>query len=260
MQGGEVWRVPLPPAPGHAQAGDRPALVVQKDTFTAALPTVLVVPFTGNLAAARFATTLQVDLDGTNRLTTPSIALAFPLRAIDQRDWVQRVSMAIIRRAGDSITSIHPKQAEILSCVQGRVPGRLLTPRELLNFRRNMWVDHGVEVVTEPSMVNRALGPSQAAGFGVDPVTGRVRIYLREYPTRYEVLHEWLHAVHYRRHPEAYLNMGPLDREQFVYSRIRGYYWDTLEDAERVNAMENIVLRFPGETTLNWQTWLGMWK
>ena len=91
MRRGEVWRVQLPPAPGHAQSGDRPALVVQNDAFTAALPTVLVVPFTGSLAAARFAGTRRVDPDGTNGLTAPSIALAFQLRAIDQRDCVQRL-------------------------------------------------------------------------------------------------------------------------------------------------------------------------
>ncbi len=91
MRRGEVWRVRLPPASGHAQAGDRPALVVQNDAFTAVLPTVLVVPFTGNLSAARFAGTLRVDPDGTNGLTTPSIALAFQLRAVDQRDCVQRL-------------------------------------------------------------------------------------------------------------------------------------------------------------------------
>lgn len=91
MRRGEVWRVRLPPASGHAQSGDRPALVVQNDVFTATLPTVLVVPFTGNVAAARFAGTLRVDPDGKNGLTTPSIALAFQLRAIDQRDCVQRL-------------------------------------------------------------------------------------------------------------------------------------------------------------------------
>jgi mRNA-degrading endonuclease toxin of MazEF toxin-antitoxin module len=29
MKRGEVWRVRIPFAPGHAQAGDRPALIVQ---------------------------------------------------------------------------------------------------------------------------------------------------------------------------------------------------------------------------------------
>ena len=91
MRRGEVWRVRLPAASGHAQAGERPALVRQHDASTAVLPTVLVVPFTGSLAAARFAGTLRVDPDATNGLTMPSIALAFRLRAVDQQDCVQRL-------------------------------------------------------------------------------------------------------------------------------------------------------------------------
>ena len=93
MKRGEVWRVRLPFAAGHAQAGDRPALVVQHDSFTAVLPTIMIVPFTANLAAARFAGSLRVDPDGTNGLTLPSIALAFQLRAIDQRDCLQRLGV-----------------------------------------------------------------------------------------------------------------------------------------------------------------------
>jgi mRNA interferase MazF len=91
MRRGEVWRVRLPQAAGHSQSGDRPAIILQNDAFVAALPTVLVVPFTGNLAASRFAGTLRVDPDGTNGLTMPSVALAFQLRAVDQRDCVQRL-------------------------------------------------------------------------------------------------------------------------------------------------------------------------
>lgn len=91
MKRGEVWRVSLPGATGHVQAGDRPALVVQHDDLTAVLPTVLVVPFTGTLAATRFAGTLRVDPNGTNGLTVPSVALAFQLRAVDQRDCTHRL-------------------------------------------------------------------------------------------------------------------------------------------------------------------------
>jgi mRNA-degrading endonuclease toxin of MazEF toxin-antitoxin module len=91
MLRGEVWRVRLPPTSGHTQSGDRPALVVQNDSFTSLLPTVLVVPFTGNLSAARFAGTLRVDPDGANGLTKPSVALAFQLRAVDRQDCVQRL-------------------------------------------------------------------------------------------------------------------------------------------------------------------------
>lgn len=80
MRRGEVWRVRIPFASGHAQAGDRPALIVQNDPVTASLPTVLIVPFTSTPGAARFAGTLAVAPDGRNGLTAPSIALVFPLR------------------------------------------------------------------------------------------------------------------------------------------------------------------------------------
>lgn len=91
MKRGEVWRVSLPAATGHAQAGERPALVVQHDDSTAVLPTVLVVPFTGSLAATRFTDTSRVDPDGTNGLTVPSVALVFQMRAVDQRDCTHRL-------------------------------------------------------------------------------------------------------------------------------------------------------------------------
>ncbi len=84
MKRGEVWRVRIPFAPGHAQAGDRPALIVQNDQFLASLPTVLIVPFTSTTAAGRFAGTLSVQPDGANGLTLPSVALVFQVRAIDK--------------------------------------------------------------------------------------------------------------------------------------------------------------------------------
>ena len=43
MQRGEVWQADIPFTPGHAQAGVRPAVIVQDDPFTATLPTVLIV-------------------------------------------------------------------------------------------------------------------------------------------------------------------------------------------------------------------------
>ena len=50
MKKGEVWKVRLPPASGRTQSGDRPAIIVQNDRH-AALPTVLIVPLTGQGAA-----------------------------------------------------------------------------------------------------------------------------------------------------------------------------------------------------------------
>lgn len=93
MTRGEIWRVRIPFAPGHAQAGERPAIIAQADLLIASLPTVLIVPFTSTPGAARFAGTLLVQPDGRNGLTTPSIALVFQLRALDKRDLIQRLGI-----------------------------------------------------------------------------------------------------------------------------------------------------------------------
>jgi mRNA-degrading endonuclease toxin of MazEF toxin-antitoxin module len=51
MQQGEVWQVRIPFAPGHVQAGERPAVIIMDDPFIPALPTVLIVPFTSSGAS-----------------------------------------------------------------------------------------------------------------------------------------------------------------------------------------------------------------
>jgi mRNA interferase MazF len=89
MTRGEIWRVRLPSGPGHTQAGIRPAIIVQEDQDTGALPTVLIVPFASTQAALRFPGTLAVQPDGQNGLTIPSIALIFQLTAIDKTNCLQ---------------------------------------------------------------------------------------------------------------------------------------------------------------------------
>jgi len=91
MRKGEVWRVRLPMLPGHTQGGERPAVIVQNDSFTASLPTVWVVPFTSKAAAARFPGTVLVQPDGQNGLTTPSLALVFQLSTQDKRSLVAQL-------------------------------------------------------------------------------------------------------------------------------------------------------------------------
>jgi mRNA-degrading endonuclease toxin of MazEF toxin-antitoxin module len=91
MHRGEVWRVRLPPASGHRQAGERPAVLVQDDRFISSLPTVFVIPFTSNLSASRFAGTLLVQPDGKNGLTVPSIAMVFQFGPVDKRDCVRQI-------------------------------------------------------------------------------------------------------------------------------------------------------------------------
>jgi mRNA interferase MazF len=93
MKRGEIWRVHIPFAPGHAQAGDRPALIIQNDAFLFSLPTALIVPFTSAMAAGRFAGTLTVHPDSQNGLTLPSVALVFQARAVDKRDCIQRLGI-----------------------------------------------------------------------------------------------------------------------------------------------------------------------
>ena len=93
MQQGEVWQVRIPFAPGHAQAGERPALILTDDAFIPSLPTVLIVPFTSARGALRFAGTVLVQPDGHNGLTVPSVSLVFQVRALDKRDCLHRIGL-----------------------------------------------------------------------------------------------------------------------------------------------------------------------
>lgn len=82
MTVGEVRWVELPARGGHAQAGRRPAIVVQSTTD---LPTTLIIPLTTQLDALRFAGTVLVETDSQNGLRRASVALVFQLTAIDNR-------------------------------------------------------------------------------------------------------------------------------------------------------------------------------
>lgn len=91
MRTGDVWRVRLPGASGHAQAGERPAVIVQNEPYLSALPTALIVPFTSKLGAGRFPGTFVVQPDGQNGLTVPSVALVFQLSAQDKRNFLYQL-------------------------------------------------------------------------------------------------------------------------------------------------------------------------
>lgn len=86
MKRGDVWRVRMPAVPGHTQAGERPAIIVQDDSFNFTLPTVLIVPFTSTRRTSRFPGTLLVQPDQQNGLASPSVALVFQLSALDRQN------------------------------------------------------------------------------------------------------------------------------------------------------------------------------
>ena len=54
MNIGDIFWVRFPGGAGHAQAGRRPAIVLQSAAASAALSTVLMVPLTTQLNATRF--------------------------------------------------------------------------------------------------------------------------------------------------------------------------------------------------------------
>jgi mRNA interferase MazF len=91
MKKGEIWRVLIPAAPGHAQSGERPAIILQELAFNNSLPTTLIVPLTGQLAASRFDGTLVIQPDKQNGLSAPSVALVFQMRTLDQRRCLKQI-------------------------------------------------------------------------------------------------------------------------------------------------------------------------
>jgi mRNA-degrading endonuclease toxin of MazEF toxin-antitoxin module len=72
MKKGEIWRVLIPAAPGHAQTGERPAIILQELAFNNSLPTTLIVPLTSKLAASRFGGTLVIQPNPQN-VTAPRL-------------------------------------------------------------------------------------------------------------------------------------------------------------------------------------------
>jgi len=85
---GEVRWVELPARGGRAQAGRRPAIIVQG---TRTLPTTLIVPLTSQLDALRFVGTVLVEADPHNGLRRASVALVFQLTAVDNRYVTERL-------------------------------------------------------------------------------------------------------------------------------------------------------------------------
>jgi mRNA interferase MazF len=85
VQPGEVVWVEYPKANGHEQAGRRPSVVLQDDSFASGSPLVLVIPLTTSAGVMRFPGVVAVPADVGNGLTADSYALVFQIRATDRR-------------------------------------------------------------------------------------------------------------------------------------------------------------------------------
>jgi mRNA interferase MazF len=88
---GDMHWAQLPAANGHEQRGRRPAVILQDDHYAGGLPVVLVVPLTTARATMRFAGTVLIQPTAENGLPQVSVALGFPLRAIDRRRVQERI-------------------------------------------------------------------------------------------------------------------------------------------------------------------------
>ncbi|MEN3001530.1 MAG: type II toxin-antitoxin system PemK/MazF family toxin [Armatimonadota bacterium] len=85
MQRGDIYWVELGKPRGHRQAGRRPAIVIQAQTFLETLPTTLMIPLTTQLEALRFPATVLIEPDERNGLRRPSVALVFQIAPVDKR-------------------------------------------------------------------------------------------------------------------------------------------------------------------------------
>lgn len=109
MKVADLYWVEFPTGAGRAQAGRRPAVVIQATAATQRLPTVLMMPLTTQLDALRFPGTVLLEPDGHNHLRRPSVVLVFQLAAVDKRfistplGHVSQVAMREIRSALDDL-------------------------------------------------------------------------------------------------------------------------------------------------------------
>lgn len=109
MNVSDIYSVELPPRGGHAQAGRRPAIILQTAEMSAKIPTVLAVPLTSQQNAARFPATILIKPDSENGLRIASVALVFQLAAVDKRfvtTKIGKVSDEILREIFEHLNKI----------------------------------------------------------------------------------------------------------------------------------------------------------
>src|SRR5437899_11748784 len=84
MKRGDVCWVDLPMGAGGAQAGLRPAILMQDDEGPHLCPTLVIVPLTSQLTAARFSHTVPLNPGTHSGLRVPSLALVAQVTAVDR--------------------------------------------------------------------------------------------------------------------------------------------------------------------------------
>ena len=90
MKRGEVWMIDFGQPSGPEQAGIRPGLVLQEDSLTPAISTVIVVPMTTNLARMQFATSVRVHA-GEAGLSKDSVVLCHQVQARGKARFLTRL-------------------------------------------------------------------------------------------------------------------------------------------------------------------------
>jgi len=111
---GDIHWVELPPANGHEQAGRRPAIVLQDDSYAAASPLLLVVPLTTAAAVTRYPGVVAVPVTPENGLSQDSYALVFQFRALDRRRLRERLGSV----SADVLSAIHAALDRLLGRAQ----------------------------------------------------------------------------------------------------------------------------------------------
>jgi mRNA interferase MazF len=94
MARGDIVLVDLPETKGSAgreQVGTRPALIVHDDGTIKSFSVIMIVPFTSQISAQRFAHTIIVQPSALNGLSVPSVLLIFQLRAIDKTRILKKI-------------------------------------------------------------------------------------------------------------------------------------------------------------------------
>jgi len=85
---GEVRWIDLPARGGRAQAGRRPAIIMQS---ISSFPTSLIVLLTSQLDTLRFAGAALVEADARNEMRCASVALVCQLTAVDNHSIAGRL-------------------------------------------------------------------------------------------------------------------------------------------------------------------------